>query len=144
MIPVLMVGAPSGSMACLEQVLSSKGAHVCRISEPEKITAWLQSVQQGGAVHSRPRLVIVSAQLAEPSDGDALAALGAVQPWRFLPRVVISEQHDVTSCNRAYQDGAASWVVFPSDAQAAFPYAEAFATYWIDSVLLPAGGPGLS
>ncbi len=105
---------------------------------PDTVRTWLDQVEGGDMTPaSLPNLLVVSADLALAEQSALLRVVSSVQPWTFLPLVVVSRVDDPERCRAVYEYGVSGWVVLPEDPPALEAAAGAFARYWLRTTLLP-------
>lgn len=103
----------------------------------ERACVWCDEPDSAEHVVVPPNLLVVEAGLAGADDARLLRVRVEREPWRYLPLVVVSARDDPGACARAYDLGAASWIVMPSDSAARARAADVFARYWTQANLLP-------
>ena len=111
----------------------------CRVEfvSGKRVRAWRAQPDETERVIVPPNLLVVDVQTAFEDDAQLLEMRAEREPWCFLPLVVVSPKENVALCDRAYDMGAASWIVLPRGAQRRGEAASVFARYWTRANLLP-------
>ena len=84
-----------------------------------------------------PALILLDLNLPAMNGFEILHQLRTTPPWKKLPVVILSTTRNQEQINRAYQDGANSFVTKPNKFEDVTHMAELLCNYWLNLVQLP-------
>jgi CheY-like chemotaxis protein len=114
--------------------LLSRAFHIVGVKTPIRFASNGQEVLDyfGKAGHETPRLMILDVKMPLLSGFDVLEWVRRHPNLRRLPIIMFSSSAQLADINRAYDSGANSYVVKPSDANHITEFARMIQDFWLN------------